>query len=160
VPGLRYFFFSFFLCGWRWVFHRTLLTLTDFFPFCLSFKGYKGRKRDGFWHNLHGQSRGKGGCLVPQEQLNAWMHINGQKSCTGLSKLPMSDVEHDCRVCSICWQPNIFFPVISPKFFYCINIQLAFDQNWFILLSNPCCFFQWLACKAQKIVYVWSTWRF
>lgn len=64
---------------------------------CARTEGYKGRKRDGFWHNLHGQSRGKGGCLVPQEQLNAWMHINGQKSCTGLSKLPMSDVEHDCR---------------------------------------------------------------
>ncbi|KAF9662092.1 hypothetical protein SADUNF_Sadunf18G0017400 [Salix dunnii] len=64
---------------------------------CARTEGYKGRKRDGFWHNLHGQSKGKGGCLVPQEQLNAWMHINGQKSCTGLSKLPKSDVEHDCR---------------------------------------------------------------
>ncbi|KAJ6373189.1 hypothetical protein OIU76_027512 [Salix suchowensis] len=64
---------------------------------CARTEGYKGRKRDGFWHNLRGQSKGKGGCLVPQEQLNAWMHINGQKSCTGLSKLPKSDVEHDCR---------------------------------------------------------------
>lgn len=62
-------------------------------------KGYKGRKRDGFWHNLHGQSRGKSACLVPQEQLNAWIHINGQKSSTnGLLKLTVSDVEYDCRV--------------------------------------------------------------
>ncbi|CAK7353818.1 unnamed protein product [Dovyalis caffra] len=64
---------------------------------CARTEGYKGRKRDGFWHGIHGQSKGNGGCLVPQEQFNAWMHINGQKSHTGLSKLPLSDVEHDCR---------------------------------------------------------------
>lgn len=65
---------------------------------CARTEGYKGRKRDGFWHNLHGQSRGKSACLVPQEQLNAWIHINGQKSSTnGLPKLTVSDVEYDCR---------------------------------------------------------------
>ncbi|KAM2024470.1 hypothetical protein ACFX1X_017492 [Malus domestica] len=65
---------------------------------CARTEGYKGRKRDGFRHNNYGQSRGNGGCLVPQEQLNAWVHINGQKSSTqGLPKLPASDLEHDCR---------------------------------------------------------------
>ncbi|GAV60562.1 SET domain-containing protein/PHD_2 domain-containing protein/zf-HC5HC2H_2 domain-containing protein [Cephalotus follicularis] len=65
---------------------------------CSRTEGYKGRKRDGFWHNLHGQSKEKGGCLVLQEQLNAWIHINEQKSSTqGMSKLPMSDIEYDCR---------------------------------------------------------------
>ncbi|KAJ4827238.1 hypothetical protein Tsubulata_015200 [Turnera subulata] len=66
---------------------------------CARTEGYKGRKRDGFCHNLHSHSKGgDGGCLVPQEQLNAWVHINGQKSCIqGLSKLPSSDVEYDCR---------------------------------------------------------------
>lgn len=62
-------------------------------------QGYKGRKRDGVRHN-YCQSKGKVGCHVPQEQLNAWIHINGQKSCMqGVHRLPTSDIEHDCRVC-------------------------------------------------------------
>lgn len=53
--------------------------------------------------DLYGKSKGKGGCLVPQEQLNAWMHINAQKSCAlGIPKLPSLDVEYDCRVQSSC----------------------------------------------------------
>lgn len=62
-----------------------------------------GRKRDGFWHSVNNQSNRRGGCLVPQEQLNAWVYINGQKSCAqGLLKLPISEKEYDCRVCSLC----------------------------------------------------------
>ncbi|KAJ8751794.1 hypothetical protein K2173_025981 [Erythroxylum novogranatense] len=65
---------------------------------CARTEGYKGRKRDGFWHNLTDQSKGNGKCLVPQEQLNAWIHINGQKSHALVSsKVPMSDKEYDCR---------------------------------------------------------------
>ncbi|KAK2659681.1 hypothetical protein Ddye_006214 [Dipteronia dyeriana] len=65
---------------------------------CARIEGYKGRKRDGFWYNRYGQSNGKSGCLVPQEQLNAWIHINGQKSSPqGIQKLPVSDIESDCR---------------------------------------------------------------
>ncbi|XP_010244759.1 PREDICTED: uncharacterized protein LOC104588505 isoform X2 [Nelumbo nucifera] len=65
---------------------------------CARTEGYKGRKRDGFRHNLPGQSNKNGGCLVPQEQINAWLHINGQKSCTrGFLKPLPSDVEYDCR---------------------------------------------------------------
>ncbi|XVE97377.1 hypothetical protein REPUB_Repub03eG0014400 [Reevesia pubescens] len=65
---------------------------------CARTEGFKGRKIDGFWHNIYGQSRRKSGCFVPQEQLNAWIHINGQKSCMqGLQKLPTSDIEYDCR---------------------------------------------------------------
>ncbi|XP_043700806.1 uncharacterized protein LOC122651477 [Telopea speciosissima] len=65
---------------------------------CARTEGYKGRRRDGFTHNQHGQSSDNGGCLVPQEQINAWLHINGQKSSTrGFLKPPASDVEYDCR---------------------------------------------------------------
>ncbi|XP_030481904.2 uncharacterized protein LOC115698826 isoform X2 [Cannabis sativa] len=66
---------------------------------CARTEGYKGRKRDGFWYKkFYSQIKGRGGCHVPQEQLNAWIHINGQKSCAqGHSKLTISDIEHDCR---------------------------------------------------------------
>ncbi|KAL3497318.1 hypothetical protein ACH5RR_040050 [Cinchona calisaya] len=65
---------------------------------CTRTEGYKGRKRDGFHHNLPQHSDGSSGCLVPQEQLNAWIHINGQKSCTrGPLKPPTSAIEYDCR---------------------------------------------------------------
>uniref|UniRef100_A0A2P2LDD9 Uncharacterized protein LOC105637593 n=2 Tax=Rhizophora mucronata TaxID=61149 RepID=A0A2P2LDD9_RHIMU len=66
---------------------------------CARTEGYKGRKQDGVSHDLGSQLKGKGKCLVPQEQLNAWIHINGQKSCTQrFSKFPLSDKEFDCRV--------------------------------------------------------------
>ncbi|XP_031279661.1 uncharacterized protein LOC116138078 isoform X3 [Pistacia vera] len=61
---------------------------------CARTEGYKGRKRDGFWYNLYGWSRGKSG-LVPQEQLNAWIHINGQKSSAQV--FPKLPIEYDCR---------------------------------------------------------------
>ncbi|KAG8656831.1 hypothetical protein MANES_03G012400v8 [Manihot esculenta] len=65
---------------------------------CARTEGYMGRKRDGFWHSVNNQSNRRGGCLVPQEQLNAWVYINGQKSCAqGLLKLPISEKEYDCR---------------------------------------------------------------
>ncbi|XP_050231577.1 uncharacterized protein LOC126680492 isoform X2 [Mercurialis annua] len=63
---------------------------------CARTEGYKGRKRDGFWHNTSSQRKGK--CVVPQEQFNAWIHINGQKSYTrGILKPPKSEKEYDCR---------------------------------------------------------------
>ncbi|KAL6985222.1 hypothetical protein U1Q18_018600 [Sarracenia purpurea var. burkii] len=68
---------------------------------CARTEGYKGRKREGFRHNLPSHSNGCGVCCVPQEQLNAWLHINRQKSSPkGLPNLPISDVElleYDCR---------------------------------------------------------------
>ncbi|KAE8056326.1 hypothetical protein FH972_013108 [Carpinus fangiana] len=65
---------------------------------CARTEGYKGRKQDDYQCDLYGESKGKGGCLVPQEQLNAWIHINGQKPCApGLPKLAISDIEYDCR---------------------------------------------------------------
>ncbi|KAJ0091725.1 hypothetical protein Patl1_12528 [Pistacia atlantica] len=67
---------------------------------CARTEGYKGRKRDGFWYNLYGWSRGKSG-LVPQEQLNAWIHINGQKSSAQV--FPKLPIEYDCRVQSSCF---------------------------------------------------------
>ncbi|XP_057511455.1 uncharacterized protein LOC130793670 isoform X2 [Actinidia eriantha] len=68
---------------------------------CARTEGYKGRKREGFRHNLPSKSNSSGGCIVPQEQLNAWLHINRQKSSPkGLPKLPVADVEYDCRVYS------------------------------------------------------------
>ncbi|KAH1094100.1 hypothetical protein AAZX31_14G109900 [Glycine max] len=60
---------------------------------CARAEGYKGRRWDGFQNN-----QCQGGCLVPEEQLNAWIHINGQKLCSrGLPKFPDLDIEHDCR---------------------------------------------------------------
>ncbi|XP_027085453.2 uncharacterized protein [Coffea arabica] len=65
---------------------------------CARTEGFKGRKWDGFHHNLPYHSDGSSGCLVPQEQLNAWIHINGQKTCiSGPLKLPNSVIEYDCR---------------------------------------------------------------
>ncbi|TKY58109.1 Histone-lysine N-methyltransferase ATX1 [Spatholobus suberectus] len=59
---------------------------------CARAEGYKGRRWDGFQNN-HCQ-----GGLVPEEQLNAWIHINGQKLCSlGLPKFPDLDIEHDSR---------------------------------------------------------------
>ncbi|KAJ7966226.1 Histone-lysine N-methyltransferase [Quillaja saponaria] len=68
---------------------------------CARTVGYKGRRRDGIRYNPCGQLKSKGGCIVPQEQLNAWIHINDQKFyAQGLPKLSISDVEYDCRVYS------------------------------------------------------------
>ncbi|KAB2019974.1 hypothetical protein ES319_D07G034200v1 [Gossypium barbadense] len=65
---------------------------------CARTEGFKGRKQDGFWHNPYGQSRRKNECFVLQEQLNAWIHINGQKPyMQRLPKLSKSDIENDCR---------------------------------------------------------------
>ncbi|PIA45634.1 hypothetical protein AQUCO_01600095v1 [Aquilegia coerulea] len=65
---------------------------------CARTEGYKGRKKDGFRHKLLGRSNANGKCLVPQEQIDAWLHINGQKPCIkGVLKPPTSEIEHDCR---------------------------------------------------------------
>lgn len=63
---------------------------------CARTEGYKGRKRDGVHYNLPPKS---GGSLsVPQEQLDAWIHINRQKPHKkGPLKLSSSQIEHDCR---------------------------------------------------------------
>ncbi|KAL0291030.1 UNVERIFIED_CONTAM: Histone-lysine N-methyltransferase, H3 lysine-4 specific [Sesamum angustifolium] len=63
-------------------------------------KGYKGRKREGFLHNHPQDANGNAGCLVPQEQLNAWLHIHQQRpQRKGLHpKLTSSSVGSDCRV--------------------------------------------------------------
>jgi hypothetical protein len=67
-------------------------------PTCARTEGYKGCKRDGFRYNTPRKSEDTGGCTVPQEQVNAWVHINGLKSSSkALPKLTHSDVEHDCR---------------------------------------------------------------
>ncbi|XP_061376429.1 uncharacterized protein LOC133318449 isoform X2 [Gastrolobium bilobum] len=65
---------------------------------CARTQGYKGRRWDGFQNNRYSALKDKGGCLVPEEQLNAWIHINGQKMCSqGLPKFPDLEIEHDCR---------------------------------------------------------------
>ncbi|XP_042037147.1 uncharacterized protein LOC121783210 isoform X2 [Salvia splendens] len=58
----------------------------------------EGRKREGFFHNRSRDGNRSGGCLVPQEQLNAWQHINRQKpQRKGLPMLLSCNVESDCR---------------------------------------------------------------
>ncbi|XP_050366128.1 uncharacterized protein LOC126784688 isoform X2 [Argentina anserina] len=65
---------------------------------CARTEGYKGRKRDGFRQKNCDQSMGSDECLVPEEHLNAWAYINGQKSSTHeLPKLAISEIEHDTR---------------------------------------------------------------
>ncbi|GFQ00432.1 histone-lysine n-methyltransferase h3 lysine-4 specific [Phtheirospermum japonicum] len=68
-------------------------------PSCARTEGYKGRKREGFLHNNHPHdTNGNDGCFVPQEQLNAWLHIHRQQpQRKGCPKLPNSIVECDCR---------------------------------------------------------------
>ncbi|KAI3467984.1 hypothetical protein Pfo_024647 [Paulownia fortunei] len=65
---------------------------------CARTEGYKGRKQEGFLHNHPQDANGNAGCLVPQEQLNAWLHIHRQKpQRKGHPKLSSSNVESDCR---------------------------------------------------------------
>ena len=62
-------------------------------------QGYKGRKRgEGFRRNFHLNADHSKGCLVSQEQINAWLHINGQKCIRGHVQPQASEIEHDCRV--------------------------------------------------------------
>ncbi|KAK9130532.1 hypothetical protein Sjap_011019 [Stephania japonica] len=64
---------------------------------CARMESYKGRKKDGCRNIHHGQSKNRG-CFVPQEQINAWLHIIGHKSSTrGFLKPQASDIEYDCR---------------------------------------------------------------
>ncbi|KAK6162125.1 hypothetical protein DH2020_001966 [Rehmannia glutinosa] len=68
------------------------------FMTCARTEGYKGRKREGFLHNNPRDANGNAGCLVPQEQLNAWLHIHRQKpQRKGRPKLSSSIVDSDCR---------------------------------------------------------------
>ena len=65
-------------------------------------QGYKGRKREGFRHDSQQSSGGTGGCLVRQEQVDAWNHINRLMSLKKrLQRMPqpVQDVEYDFRVC-------------------------------------------------------------
>ncbi|KAL1552229.1 hypothetical protein AAHA92_13054 [Salvia divinorum] len=65
---------------------------------CARTEVYKGRKREGFFHNRSRDTNRSGGCLVPQEQLNAWQHINRQKpQRKGPPMLLSCNVESDCR---------------------------------------------------------------
>ncbi|XP_068647060.1 uncharacterized protein [Aristolochia californica] len=67
---------------------------------CARTEGYKGRKTgEALRHNLDSESNDQSGCLVTQEQINAWLHINGQKlsSKVVLLKPIASDTEYDCR---------------------------------------------------------------
>ncbi|KAL2489541.1 uncharacterized protein Fot_42833 [Forsythia ovata] len=65
---------------------------------CARTEGYKRQKHKGFWRNFSQESDGNGSCHVPQEQLNAWLHINRHKPHRkGLPKLPSSSVESDYR---------------------------------------------------------------
>ncbi|XP_015163441.1 uncharacterized protein [Solanum tuberosum] len=65
---------------------------------CARTEGYKGRKKEGVRYNLHQYSESDGGGLVAQEQLNAWIHITGQKpSRKEILRLPPKDVGYDYR---------------------------------------------------------------
>lgn len=67
---------------------------------------------DGIYNNHCSALKPRGGCLIPDEQLNAWIHINVQKLCSQvIPKFPYSDIERDPRVCSSCMCSLLFFKV-------------------------------------------------
>lgn len=64
---------------------------------CARTEGYKGRKK-GVRYTFCQYSESGSGCLVAQEQLNAWIHITGQKSSRKeMLRLPPKDAEYDYR---------------------------------------------------------------
>ncbi|XP_076957664.1 uncharacterized protein LOC143633199 [Bidens hawaiensis] len=67
---------------------------------CARTEGYKGRKREGFRHDSQQSASGGDGCMVQQEQVDAWNYINRQLlSKKRLHKMPqpVQDVESDFR---------------------------------------------------------------
>ncbi|KAI3512315.1 hypothetical protein L1887_19630 [Cichorium endivia] len=68
---------------------------------CARTEGYKGRKREGFRHNNSKQNPRKSiGCMVRQEQVDAWNHINQQlsfKKRIQRTTQPVQEVESDPR---------------------------------------------------------------
>ncbi|CAL9075201.1 unnamed protein product [Musa textilis] len=65
---------------------------------CARTEGFKGRKREKGYKPNTRRPCDNAVCIVSQEQINAWLHINGQKSCTrGVVRPPCSDVEYDLR---------------------------------------------------------------
>ncbi|OAY62637.1 Histone-lysine N-methyltransferase ATX2 [Ananas comosus] len=65
---------------------------------CARTEGFRGRKREeGFNPNYKNPHHEVGGCIVSQEQINAWLHINGPKSVRGVLKPLCLDVEYDYR---------------------------------------------------------------
>ncbi|GJZ89146.1 post-SET domain-containing protein, partial [Tanacetum coccineum] len=67
---------------------------------CARTEGYKGRKLEGFRHDSQQNSRDAGGCLVRQEQVDAWNHINRKlalKKRIQRTSQPVQDVEYDFR---------------------------------------------------------------
>ncbi|KAK8914471.1 Histone-lysine N-methyltransferase ATX4 [Platanthera zijinensis] len=64
---------------------------------CARTEGFKGRGK-GRFPNYQIPFNDGDGCIVSQVQINAWVHINGQKSCIrGGVEPACSDVEHDLR---------------------------------------------------------------
>ncbi|KAI0488900.1 hypothetical protein KFK09_028739 [Dendrobium nobile] len=63
---------------------------------CARTEGFRGRDR-GFILNYRKSFTDGDGCIVSQVQINAWLHINGQKSCMRGVKPACSDVEYDLR---------------------------------------------------------------
>ncbi|XP_021769399.1 uncharacterized protein LOC110733636 isoform X2 [Chenopodium quinoa] len=67
-------------------------------PTCARTEGYKGKIQGDGGHYSSYQHRGKGGCLVTQVQVDAWLYINRHKlSRNKLPKPSVSDIDHDYR---------------------------------------------------------------
>ncbi|KAI3683972.1 hypothetical protein L1987_84489 [Smallanthus sonchifolius] len=67
---------------------------------CARTKGYMGRKREGFRHDSQRNPSGGAGCIVPQEQVDAWNYINRQllfKKRLQKTLQTVQDVESDFR---------------------------------------------------------------
>ncbi|KAI3826025.1 hypothetical protein L1987_00066 [Smallanthus sonchifolius] len=67
---------------------------------CARTEGYKGRKREGFRHDSQQNPSGGVGCIVQQEQVDAWNYINRQllfKKRLHKTLQTVQDVESDFR---------------------------------------------------------------
>ncbi|XP_020265667.1 uncharacterized protein LOC109841184 isoform X2 [Asparagus officinalis] len=67
---------------------------------CARAEGFRGQKSEESFKLYHRRplNNDNGGCIVSQNQINAWLHINGQKSIIKpVVKPPSSDVEYDIR---------------------------------------------------------------
>ncbi|PKA62451.1 Histone-lysine N-methyltransferase ATX2 [Apostasia shenzhenica] len=66
---------------------------------CARTERFKGRKNERSFNPNHPKSfRDRDACIVSQVQINAWVYINGQKSCSRSVVKPASpDVDYDLR---------------------------------------------------------------
>lgn len=98
------------------------------------YQGYKGKKQGDVQYSSY-QRNGKDGCLVTQVQLDAWLYINRHKlSKNKQPKPPISDVDHDYRVCKEL-NINSFFETAA----WISNIVSVYLSVTYAVKTDGCC---------------------